>query len=145
MTEMFTETAPRRSSRISAQARPEAPTKRVRKGASTAANGSAKSGSARKRPLKEGQEGDQGGDVEREQDAKKVCCVSSACGESRSLMPARYPYSRFPSPFVHYFLDDACDWDRQSLPRKRRRLRWMWLLKRPLQLRSLRPPHWIHP
>ncbi|KAI9573131.1 thioredoxin-like protein [Boletus coccyginus] len=68
---MPTETAPRRSSRISAQAQPEAPQKRARKGASTAANGSAKSGSTRKRPLKEGQEADQGGDAEREQDAKK--------------------------------------------------------------------------
>jgi len=68
--------APRRSSRISSQARPEAPVKRARKGAPSAtANNAAKSakGSTRKRPLKEGQEGDQEDvNAEREQDAKKV-------------------------------------------------------------------------
>ncbi|KAF8129483.1 AhpC-TSA-domain-containing protein [Boletus edulis] len=75
MAESSTESAPRRSSRISAQARPEAPTKRARKGASAAANGVAKStkaGSTRKRALKGGQEDDQDVNAEREQDAKKA-------------------------------------------------------------------------
>lgn len=62
--------APRRSSRISAQARPEAPTKRTRKGVSAAKP--TKAGSTRKRTLKVEQEGDQDVDVEREKDAKKV-------------------------------------------------------------------------
>ncbi|KAG9309658.1 thioredoxin-like protein [Chiua virens] len=79
MAESYTETfaiPPRRSTRISAQARPEAPTKtRVRKGSSAASNGGAKltkTGSTRKRALKVGQEGEQDTDVDREQDAKKA-------------------------------------------------------------------------
>lgn len=81
MTESSPESAnpPRRSSRISAQARPEAPTKRSRK-ASTA-DGTAKltkAGSTRKRALKEGQEGEQDADVERDQEAKKVCVACRA-------------------------------------------------------------------
>lgn len=78
--------APRRSSRISAQPRPEAPTKRTRKGPSAAANGAAKStkaGSTRKRALKEDKEEDQDADAEREQDAKKVCGMSKASSRVR--------------------------------------------------------------
>ena len=74
MADPYTEAAyaPRRSSRISAQVRPEAPAKRTRKAPSTAAK-STKAGSSRKRTLKEDQEGDQdAADVEREQDVKKV-------------------------------------------------------------------------
>ncbi|KAH0828795.1 thioredoxin-like protein [Lanmaoa asiatica] len=65
---METANPPRRSSRISAQARPEAPAKRTRKGVAVKPT---KAGSTRKRALKEGQAGDQDVDVEREQDAKK--------------------------------------------------------------------------
>jgi len=75
MAESSTETgnAPRRSSRISAQGRPEVPAKRTRKGA-PAADGSAQATKAvtRKRALKEGQEEDQDANTEREQDAKKA-------------------------------------------------------------------------
>jgi len=61
---------PRRSSRISAQGRPEAPPKRSRKGTSGAAK--TKTGSTRKRTLKQDHEGDQDVDVEREKDTKKA-------------------------------------------------------------------------
>jgi peroxiredoxin Q/BCP len=96
MAELYTDSetanAPRRSSRISAQPRPEAPTKRTRKGA-------AKPGSTRKRALKEGQEGDQDVDVECEQDAKKVKLPSAeetqapaeVAGESAAAEPSSVP------------------------------------------------------
>ena len=97
-----TDNAPRRSSRISAQARPEVPAKRSRKGA-PAADGSAKATKAgtRKRALKEDQEEDQVANIEREQDAKKVCCVLNVCFNS-ALM----------SFFLSYFSRKQYSFDR---------------------------------
>ncbi|KAG8221416.1 thioredoxin-like protein [Butyriboletus roseoflavus] len=104
MTEPSTESAnaPRRSSRISAQARPEAPAKRTRKGASNATNNSAKSnkaGTTRKRAKKDGQEGEQDADgVQQEQDAKKVKLPSAEETQAAGNVAAEEPSAAAAEP-----------------------------------------------